>query len=68
MVIGEDTVSTAFPIGSTFLSTVGFVATAHEVKGYDGSRVLVQPTGIAPSGLVICTKQDGLEFNPTIIM
>jgi hypothetical protein len=36
MVIDEDTVSTAFPVGSTFFSMAGFVLTTHDVKGYDG--------------------------------
>jgi hypothetical protein len=67
MVIDEDTVSTAFPIGSTFFSMAGFVLTTHNVVGYDGSRVLVKPTGIAGSGGVACIKQDGMQFQPTII-
>jgi hypothetical protein len=66
MFIDEDTVSTAFPIGSTFFSMAGFVLTAHNVVGYDGDRVLVQPTGV-PTGTIACIKQDGVQFRPTIV-
>jgi hypothetical protein len=62
MVISEDTVSTAFPIGSVLEDA----STFYNVVGYDGSRVLVQPIGIVGAPTVTCTKQDGLEFNPTI--
>jgi hypothetical protein len=67
MVIDEDTVSTAFPIGSTLFSMAGFVLNVYNVVGHSGSRVLVQPTGIVNSGEVTCIKLDGVQFTPTII-
>jgi hypothetical protein len=65
MVIDEDTVSAAFPVGSVLENASTSPSIFHNVVGYDGNRVLVQPTGV-PTGLITCIKQDGVQFQPTI--
>jgi hypothetical protein len=65
MVIDEDTVSAAFPVGSVLENASTSPSIFHNVVGYDGNRVLVQPTGV-PTGLITCLKQDGVQFQPTI--
>jgi hypothetical protein len=68
MVIDEDTVSTAFPIGSGFGPTG-----AHVVVGYVDSLVLFQtvpaPVSYAAffDGYIKCTRPDGLEFSPYVL-
>jgi hypothetical protein len=69
MVIDEDTVSTAFPIGSGFGPTG-----ANVVVGHVGSLVLFQfPSwsgsyaGFFPPGNIQCTRPDGIEFSPDVI-
>jgi hypothetical protein len=65
MVIDEDTVSTAFPVGSVLENTSTSPSIFYNVVGYDGDRVLVNSTGV-PTGLITCLKQDGVQFQPTI--
>jgi hypothetical protein len=70
MVIDEDTVSTAFPIGSIF-------GTLNIVVGHIGNLVLFKNNSVPssfvgyanwfPPGFVLCTRPDGIEFSPNVI-
>jgi hypothetical protein len=68
MVIDEDTVSTAFPIGSGFGPTG-----ANVVVGHVDSLVLFQFPSWTGSyaaffgGYIKCTRPDGLEFSPYVL-
>jgi hypothetical protein len=70
MVIDEDTVSTAFPIGSIFGPlniVVGHIGNLVLFKNNSVSSSFVGYANWFPPGFVLCTRPDGIEFSPNVI-